>query len=823
MSGPESKRSLGALSRTTLALVRLSRWHHLTPETLALVQDEVARSLGLNSPATNAGLRNSVDGRADEYADHDPSRLTPQMRHLIGAGAPWHVISDLLWQDFNLGPSPLKAARLLETAFVQAQPAETLDIFTRLMSSGLKGFYWYLHPKLRDFIVEHAPEQHLDHLYWVIARETDESKLSGIEMTHIFLRVAMTSDKTAAWMYFRRHRVKILDAFGNKRHFALTKNQLIIRAGELALGIGYTEDAKELFQLLAHGSPEHDTAVQLLLRFESNVVDRNKNNYLVKIDNTPEWKDRLKLISTFCDNSRKTGAVRDPNRSSLDMLLKSVLQWVPKNPEGWRLVGDLIMHHRDLAPSLPGLFKPLLDNAVIFHGPDIDGALWHAASNIEPKNFTEQYLLATAQLHKYVTNPRLGESLLWDAQRLMAHPDSVSANTPWTWRDLLKTSTQWIKNTTLLLDRERKRALSALRLAQDGVLASQETVENYLTNCRNLPDGLLQAIARNATASGQTTFATTLIVKSGLSRPFTNKDLSNLWSLSANGDNPDFSWRVATILSSRDALPDTIKHSWEISGERRASYGAITLNQQDIECALTQLSPTMKKLGQALCIVGGKINELAQVNGAASHHAPILSANSPVEQAIATAVKNSVVLPKPTKSIVEARGVHMIPEVSAPLAQSIINGPWLFSVRMLAERLSIPTWGWSLSVLHEITKSILPLIGTESSSKNPAKLAKWVSNLTSHERAAWADIANSANGESTEQLSTELTKFICRLSLLVYPGHLLALKTLQQLRINLEIVRDLEWFILCEDVTILRNRHNIINRVAIPETLRKKS
>jgi hypothetical protein len=144
----------------------------------------------------------------------------------------------------------------------------------------------------------------------------------------------------------------------------------------------------------------------------------------------------------------------------------------------------------------------------------------------------------------------------------------------------------------------------------------------------------------------------------------------------------------------------------------------------------------------------------------------------------------------------------------------------LFSVRILAERLSIPTWGWSINILQEITRSILPLIGTESSSRNPAKLAKWVSNLTSQERSAWADIANSFNGESTEQLSAELTKFICRLGLLVYPGHLSALKTLQQLRMQLEIVRDMEWFILCEDLTHFRTRHNIINRVALPETLK---
>lgn len=822
MSGSDIKKPLSALNRTTLSLVRISRWHHLDSETLSFVRDEVAKSLGLEEPQTNAGLRDPSTEKYNPYPDHDPTKLTPQMRHLIGAGAPWHVISDILWQDFNSGPSPLKAARILETAFVQASPSETLDIFTKIMSSGLKGFYWYLHPKLRDFIVEHAPEQHLDQLYWVIARESDETKLSGIEMTYIFLRVAMTSDKTAAWMYFRRHKTKILEAFSKTKHFGLGKNQLIMRAGELALGIAYTEDAKDLFHLLPQNTPERDAALQLLLRFESNVVDRNKNSYLTAIDNTPEWKDRLKLISNFCDNNRKLGSVRDPNRSSLDMLLKSILQWVPKSADGWRMVGDLIVHHRDLSASLPGILKPLFDNAVIFHGPDIDGALWHAASNMDPKCFIDQYIVATALLHKYVTNPRLGESLLWQAQKLMTHPDAASSSTPWTWRDLLKTGMQWLNNTTLLLDRDRKRALAALRLAQDGILASQDTVENYLSHCKNIPEGLLHSIAKNATASGNFEFATNLIVKTANSRPLTNKDLLNLWTLANGNDSPDFSWRVATILSAREALPDTIKNSWEISGERRTSYGAITLGVQDIECALTQLSPVTKKIGQALCIVGGKINELAQLTGASSHHTPPMSANAGIELTIINALKPSKVIPKPTKSVVEARGVHMVPEVAAPLAQSIINGPWLFALRLLAERLSIPTWGWSISILQEITKSTLPLIGTESSAKSSAKLGKWVSSLTSQERAGWAEIANSGTNESTELLSVELTKFICRLGLLCYPSHLTALKTLHQLRMPLDIVRDLEWFILCEEMSAFRLRHNVINRVAVPDTLKIK-
>jgi hypothetical protein len=112
-------------------------------------------------------------------------------------------------------------------------------------------------------------------------------------------------------------------------------------------------------------------------------------------------------------------------------------------------------------------------------------------------------------------------------------------------------------------------------------------------------------------------------------------------------------------------------------------------------------------------------------------------------------------------------------------------------------------------------------VGTDASSKSSAKMAKWISTMTSSERAAWVDIANCSNSESPENLSIELVKFVCRVGVILYPGHLTALKTMQQIRMPLDIIRDLEWFILSEMITTLRTRHNIMTRVAVPESVKR--
>ena len=814
--------------KTKLALTRISRWHGLATDSISLVRQELMTSLGLEERASSSETTQTLvvpaaqsDNNQMQTVDTS-SELNAQMRHLVSAGAPWHVIFSHLWADYQKTPSMAKAARILETAFVEASPSETLQIFAQLMTTGQKGFYWYLHPKLRDFIIEHAPQQYLDQLYWTIAKERDDSKLSGIEMTYIFLRVATTSDKTAAWMYFRRHQERILNSFSRIRHFGMTREQLTLRAGELALGLGFSSDARDLFLKLPNGSDERETALQLILRFESTTVDREKNSYFVQIESTNSWEERLALISSFCEATRKLGGNKDPNRAALDQILKSLLQWVPKSPEAWRSAGELIIRNRDIAGLLPSLFQPLLDQAVIFHGPDFDSALWSAAQNIKPISSKEALLHASALLHRYVTNPRLGEQILWQAYGIFRSLEMSKTSMAWNCRELVKAARQWINDSTILVDRDRKRAAAALRLAHEGSLATQPTVESYLNLCDTLPEALLLEIAKNALASRNSDFALSMLIRLGLRQSFTNQQLLEMWNLAAQSESPDSAWRIATVMASRDALPDYIKSAWDISGENRSVYQAITITPEDVESALSEMSAAGKKLIRALCVVGAKVNELAIISQPSSPTSSTMSGSSSTEGAIVGALKNSAAMPKAPRNVLEMTGIHMIPDAAAPLAQAIITSPWLFSAKLIAERLSISSWGWSIETLQQNAKTVLPLIGRDPTGKSSAKINRWLSSLTSSERASWNDLISCTQDTDIETLSLELVKFVCRLGLILYPSHLNALKTLHQLRSPLAVIRDLEWFVVSDMLGKVRKRHAITARVAISDGLKNK-
>lgn len=822
MSADKTRTDASSSLKTKLALTRLSRWHGLSDDSVASVRAELLASIGLTQNDPNnlsANLSNAASAPLSE--DVAEAQMQAHIRHLVGAGAPWHVIFSVLWTHYQSAPTLIKAARILETAFVEASPSETLEIFAKLMTSGQKGFYWYLHPRLRDFIIEHAPQQYLDQLYWTIAKERDDSKLSGIEMTYIFLRVATSSDKTAAWMYFRRHQDRILGSFSRARHFGMTREQLVFRAGELALGLGYSSDAKDLFLNLPDGSDERETALQLILRFDSGTVDREKNGYVIRIESAQTWEERLSLLSNFCDTTRKLGGNKDPNRSALDLLLKSLLKWVPKNPEAWRAAGELIIKNRELINLLPSLFQPLYEQSIVFHGPDIDGALWSAVQAIKPQSNKELILHATASLHKYVTNPRLGEDVLWAAFNTLKSLESTQTNLPWSWRDLTKAARQWINDSTILAERDRKRAAAALRLASEGAFASKDAVESYLSLCVGIPDHLLVEIAKNALASRNAGFALSMLTRTGQRRGFTNRQLAQMWNLAAQSETADTAWRIATVLSARDVLPESIKTAWDISGEHRSVYQPVTLVEQDVEAALTDLPSMAKKLIYALCKLGGKINDLTTISDPGSHTTSAMAGTSASERAIIEALKSSSALAQSPKKIIELMGVHMLPDTAAPFAQAIITSPWLFAFRSVAERLSITSWGWSLEVLEQNARTVLPLIGRNPNGKISAKVSKWLASLNSSERSAWNDLIVCTQESQHEELTVDLVKFVCRLSTILYPSHMNALKTIQQLRPPIEIIRDVEWFVVSDALSSVRKRHGIAARVAVPENLRK--
>jgi hypothetical protein len=832
MSDSTSKLPTSSHQSDPLALTRISRWAHLAPDSLSIVQNELAVALGFKPAPTNSGLR---EAPIEKYSLSDLTTtgsgakedlLGKKIRHVVNSGAPWHVVSELLWQRFNDDQTPEIAAHFLETAFVHSNQSDTLEIFSHIMSTGLNGFYWHLHPRLRDFLVEHAPDSNLDQLYWIIAKERDATKLSGVEQAYIFLRLSMTPDKSAAWNYFRRNKIKILEVFEKSKRFGMTHQQIIYRVGELASRLGLLEESRELLQHLFKGNnPQKHASLEARENFDNSSVTSDRGNhgsYVLAIESANSWQERLAMINDYCDVFLKTGKTTNPSPPALDMLVKSILQWVPESVDAWRGVGDLLVRFRNLSSQLPNLFSTFTEAAVQFYPAEIDAALWSAALNNSPSTPLETFIHCTALLHRYVTNPSLGEDLLWKSYTAFHEIGASSPLMPWSWRDLMKKSIRWAEQTQTLSDKDSSRVLAALGLAVGGSFSNKDAMSKYCALCTPLPLTLLDGLSRSTEITNHAKIAAGQIITLGFTKPLTNDELVNLWYLAVRNPSPDLAWRTASVLAARDALPTSIKPAWEISGERRAAYTPITITAKEIECALSQLSTPSQLMGQALCTLGTKLNEYLLISGDASRATATLVGTPAIEQKIAKAVKESLVLPKPTKHVFEPSGIQMVPSTAAPLAHAIVSSPWIFAARLLAERLSVPAWGWNVNELQTHAKEILPLIGKKPSWRTQIKRAKWLTSLNSQERSAWSALVKCTHDDDLGTTSTDLLKFICRLALILYPSHVLALKTLQQIRMPIAIIQDLEWFILSDHWSALREHHKNMVTLSVPPSLRNR-
>lgn len=771
--------------------------------------------------------------RAALLAEADTSEIKPategpakdidlRLRQLIQGGAPWHIVSEILWKDFQQTPSDQKAARLLETSFVQASPTETTEAFIRLMTSdaGPRSFYWLLHPNLRDFLLEHADASLVESLYWMLAKERSGSRLTDSEILFTFLRLNESKDKMAAWMYFKRNEHRILMKQSDLVRFGYSREQLHLKIGELALQLGYDEEARELFSVLPRTSKERDLALVILLKYESSTFDRSKDGYVRKLEATPNWQDRIQLIDGFCQEIRRSGGLRDPNRSSLNMIMKNLLQWVPRTTEAWRSMGELILRNRDLSSLIPALNQTYYDNACVHHAPEIDQALWLAAIHLHPQTPGEAYLSGLGWLHHFTASPHRTDNGLWTARKMIDYASaSDSVALPWTWRELVRSALNHVERSQMVLDRDRKRLMSALRISVDGVNSSTEVIQAYLALSDAPTPEIVEELAEQAWQKGNHTAFIGLAARRASLAQYCNPVLAKLWHAAAHQGDHDLAWRVASVLSAREALSSKIRYSWEISGERRSVYSPTALTNIDIELALADFSKNSRRVLHGIFLLGGRISELVEnTKGSSLRSRPATLGSNATEVAISK-VFMKLGLQNSNKNIHELIAVNALPFDVAALVQSPESNPWLFTIRVMIERLGMSTWGYQRQTLIEFTTSVLPLIGSTTGSNISAKLGKWLGSLNTHQRAAWSELATGLSEISDDEFSRDLIQFVIRLATMIYPSHYEALRTLQKSRCSLRTLRGLEAFILSATYSDFRRRSGIQSRVILPKML----
>ena len=752
-------------------------------------------------------------------------QLDVRLRHLVEADAPWSVLEPVAIALYKKRRDAEAAARVIELAFLSAATPQLVELIARLKGEN-PGFYRVLHPSVRLHLVLRLwLEGTTEVLGSLLYREREAAFLLPIERLFIFLAMAEAKDAATPFMYGQRFFADLMQATEEHgERLGQAPGQLRLRLGRMALDLGYHAEAVQLLEPIGDLAPERDEALRLLLQTTVDKHKAGRGSLVEKIMAEPSSLARLEILSQMLHQTRELGGFKDRNRPALNELLADPLAWLGEEPEIWGALSDLLTAHRDLEPLLPQLFQVFRLQAAKFHAPALDLALWQGPARKHAPTAEARYWRGVALMHYYVNGGATCEAELWQAHNLLAQAQGQLATTlPVIWKDLHKASFTWVARSHYILEVERARMLRQLRIAAPAGAVTLADLEDYVGQEGTAPIAVLASMQALSEAKQAPALASRYLLRRAQQTHLINADLNRIWQLANERQEPDLAWRAATVLQARGGLCTTVRHAWDISGEKRAQYGFTVPSRAMLDLCLAGMTPAAARLAHACVQVGGILPELLAIldPGAVPIRSlahPAASVEAQVDKALLDIDWIPVAKRRYRFSFESALGGTALPA----FMQVLPGNAWSLLTVRLAERLGINAWGWRLSRLQAQIIDLIPrLASRQDLRRHSGRVATWLKELRPEQRAAWQDLATLTRTLDDQEAALALASFICRLATVILQNHLAALTSLQTMRAHVAMIWDLEVWLLGEPYSKIRAACGRENRVLVPSILQR--
>lgn len=751
--------------------------------------------------------------------------LEMRLRQLAQASAPWARMEPIAFDLFKRVGSPTLAARLLELAFLHGRVENVAELINhfRVMAPG---FYPHIHAAIRAHIVVRFFARDLDSagLSSILFVDREAEYVQPTERLFLLLSMLAGKDQSHGYSFFRRHHRALLDAAASVGgSFGLTPSSLYLKIARVAASLQNLAEAREYLENIPQDAPERDEALVFLLGLDADNAKEGQSQYVLELDAAPGDRTRLDKLASFLAATRGLGGYKDRNRPALNEILRHPLEWFGDLPEIWARLSHVLVGSRDLGALLPNLWDLFKSNALTWHTPSLDAALWQGPLQLESEEPLDRYWHGVAKLHQYVNTQGAEGAALWEARNLIyqARLSMAPKADLYDWTELHRATFAWVAKSHHLLEQDRSRMLRELRLASPDSNASLADVDDYL----NLPHLASMPILDRLIRIAQMKKALALEARILISRAFhchlTNRDLNRLWQIGCERKDHDLAWRVATVLRSRGALVKEIHHPWDISGEKRSHYQSLRPTFKQVILCLDGLSKPEERLAKAILIVGPLLPELFALLDEKSTSSRISSPPADSSEAHADhALAQLDWLPPQRRRYVfsfsQAGSDGDIPAFAQVLPVNL----WSVLLSRLSDRLGLTAWHWCLSFLSEQIVDVIPRLATRRDlGRNSNKVGKWLRSLSPDQRAAWQDLSSLSRTMSDAAALHTLSVLVCRTALLIIPNHALALSTLMAMRAPIAVTWDLEQFILSTFYSEYRNGMGLTHKVPIPNSL----
>ncbi|NDE15185.1 hypothetical protein EBZ80_09685 [bacterium] len=777
-------------------------------------------------------ITSKVEAHSAAPGNQDAAQLRKMLAALIHSGAKWPQLQSVAWKLFMLAPADVSAAHFLELCALHGTRQELLDLAGSLRDAR-HTFYFHLHPSVRERLALIAwSAGRFELVAETLVRARDGAQLLPAERLVVFLFLAKGSDPAPAFMYFRAHRAGILDAAKNSPGLSgVNHDEVVLKAGRLALDLGFDFDVRELVRLVPQGSDRHSEAVELLNQTVKETPNSISDPIEVQIVEGT-WQQRLEHLENRLASARRLASSRDPGRARLNEVLKNILSFIPQVPEAWAQLSESIVLNRDLAGVMPALYSPFQANALVFHPAPLDAALWQGPLKIrgDASHLLDSWWHGVAMLHQYIAHGSGHEETLWKARRMILDvSSSAEFALPFRWSDLLRAAMTHVSRHAPGIwgtgDEERRVVMAQLTIAGDPDSFSAHDIEDYLRSSWRTPLVVLSELERIAIQKKAPDAQRLAILKKATVAGLTNNDLDAIWRAASAAQNDDLCWRVAAVASTRSALIPSARHALEISGERRGFYPFMAPTLEEIEkTALAGFLPREAQMARALLRVGPRLPELFSLfDGRSRVLKPVSAPAGSPEASIELALKALKWLPPGARAFRFSHEQAAFGGVSLPpFLQMAPASPWGLLFVLLGQRLGCNAWNWQFSRLANTVSELIPRVAHIPEYKSQtSKVARWLRDLSAEERIAWQELGKECRSFTDQEGHDFLGKLASRLSLMMLPDNIQALQSLQQMRVELPVLRDLEAWILGQEYSQWRQQRGLASRIMVPLNLRR--
>jgi hypothetical protein len=767
----------------------------------------------------------SVKDRKDENSSGTYFQFELKVRHLVEADAEWEVIEPFVYEMIRLQDDDHTVAKAAELAFLRARQTDLEKLFLNLRSKLTKA-WMHIHTAVRaHLVVRFWRSGGANILAPVVYKHKDHADLQPIERLYILHSLTASKDPSMPWIYFKQYREEIESAVRNLGSYVgMDENRFFLEIGKVAVDLGFDKEGRSLFEKIAPSSNEHEDALQLILHANLDQTKSRKSHYAELLLSHGDPLERLRLFSGFFDSTRGLGGFRDRNRPALNELLAKPLEWLQSTPEVLRRLSEILLANRDLEPLLPNVLNFFKDYALKFQSKECELAIWSACSELQPASSTDYYWQAVAYLHLYANTGPGNEVLIWRARRLIAKSkESAASPNVYDWRVLHKTVYSWVAKSPFLVETERQKMLAQLRIAVASEFLVIGDVNDYLEANETISLEVADSLIKVCQDKKTTDVELKVLIKRAFSSHFTNAQLNRVWQIAGLNSNHDLAWRTASVINARGYLHASVRHPWEISGEKRSTYPLNKINKKAVAICTRGLPHAAQKIAWALVHIGHLLPELLSCLDRGSSTSRVTGYPNDSIERKADDTLNALGWLPPLKrrykfSFDATTGLSKVPG----FAQILPANLWSVLVAHLSERLGINSFQWKLSSLHQQVTDLIPrMAGRQDMRRHSSKVAGWLKDLSPEQRSAWHDLASLSRSLDDEAARDAMAVFVTRLATLVYQNHVVALQSLQAMRANAQIIWMLESWILSQEYQGVRKALGCESRVPVPNLLLK--